>query len=318
MNKFLAFSVFVFVSSVFGVGCTTACVDDTGHYAASCGAGTPDGPQPNGMSMYIDNDGDLYGAGSPVSVCPSGTRCVLMAGDCNDSSFSVHPGAAETCNGVDDNCNGQIDEGNVCGGGGGNPTPTPGNEVCGNGRDDNGNGQIDEGCNGGPSVSDMEVRVVGELPPNVPNFTRVKIWNPYIHAGNVAPSGCEVSLNARTFACSWRQGRLQVFSVQIEYELASSITYRDQQLQTANPPQTRIWACTQGDWNSIFDTFGSTAVYVDNVLVGSAANGVLSGALTMVDNSRGPQPGSDGPACNNGCNFSASGGYVVPRNSCTH
>ena len=35
MNKFfVAFSVLALVSS-FGVGCTTACVDDTGHYAAS-------------------------------------------------------------------------------------------------------------------------------------------------------------------------------------------------------------------------------------------------------------------------------------------
>jgi hypothetical protein len=31
--------------------------------------------------------------------------------DCNDSSAGVHPGATEFCNGVDDNCNGIIDEG---------------------------------------------------------------------------------------------------------------------------------------------------------------------------------------------------------------
>ena len=31
--------------------------------------------------------------------------------DCNDSNPAVNPGTAETCNGIDDNCDGQIDEG---------------------------------------------------------------------------------------------------------------------------------------------------------------------------------------------------------------
>src|SRR5262249_52168214 len=34
--------------------------------------------------------------------------------DCDDGNASVHPGAAETCNGVDDNCSGAIDEGLQC------------------------------------------------------------------------------------------------------------------------------------------------------------------------------------------------------------
>ena len=56
--------------------------------------------------LYADNDGDGFGAGSPVS-------CGVAANtDCNDNNPAVHPGAVEICgNGIDDNCNGQVDEG---------------------------------------------------------------------------------------------------------------------------------------------------------------------------------------------------------------
>jgi hypothetical protein len=36
------------------------------------------------------------------------------AGDCDDDS-SINPGRTEICDGKDNNCNGQVDEGNVCG-----------------------------------------------------------------------------------------------------------------------------------------------------------------------------------------------------------
>ncbi len=116
----------------------------------------------------VDADGDGYYTtivnGKPV--------------DCDDSNPNIHPGAVEECNGIDDNCDGQIDEG--CSGGGGeepppppptgvdadgdgyyttsdgfgrpvdcndnNPAIHPGAvEIC-NGIDDNCDGQIDEGC----------------------------------------------------------------------------------------------------------------------------------------------------------------------------
>ena len=67
--------------------------------------------------FYVDADADTYGTGEAVSLCygaatPAGYA--IQAGDCNDSSATVNPGATEICgNGIDDNCNGSIDEGCV-------------------------------------------------------------------------------------------------------------------------------------------------------------------------------------------------------------
>jgi parallel beta-helix repeat protein len=76
-----------------------------------------------------DNDGDDYCdsrmtvVGKPV-VCPHGK------GDCNDEVAAIHPGMAEVCDGVDNNCAGGIDEG--------------GNILCADGNLCNGT----ETCNG--------------------------------------------------------------------------------------------------------------------------------------------------------------------------
>jgi hypothetical protein len=36
---------------------------------------------------------------------------VSNASDCNDGSSAIRPGASESCDGVDNNCNGSVDEG---------------------------------------------------------------------------------------------------------------------------------------------------------------------------------------------------------------
>lgn len=62
---------------------------------------------------YYDNDGDTYGdpdnAGSTCSGPPP--SYVSDNTDCNDEDAAVNPGASEICNSVDDNCDGNIDEG---------------------------------------------------------------------------------------------------------------------------------------------------------------------------------------------------------------
>lgn len=51
-----------------------------------------------------DEDGDGFGVAGSNSDCPS------TGDDCDDTDDTVNPDAAEACNGVDDNCDGTVDE----------------------------------------------------------------------------------------------------------------------------------------------------------------------------------------------------------------
>jgi MYXO-CTERM domain-containing protein len=69
----------------------------------------------NGLAMmpfYLDGDGDGYGATIKMacSLAAAGAGYVTTAGDCNDANPLIHPGATETCNGMDDDCDGSTDE----------------------------------------------------------------------------------------------------------------------------------------------------------------------------------------------------------------
>lgn len=68
------------------------------------------------IDCYPDNDGDGYGDANatPMTGCDCPGGYVPDNSDCDDSKESINPGvveAASGCNGVDDNCNGEIDEG---------------------------------------------------------------------------------------------------------------------------------------------------------------------------------------------------------------
>ncbi|HYV17530.1 MAG TPA: MopE-related protein [Verrucomicrobiae bacterium] len=70
------------------------------------GDGSTDEGLPVGGSP-LDADGD------GVPICPASPGGAF---DCNDQLASIHPGAAETCDGMDDDCDGAIDEGAPAGG----------------------------------------------------------------------------------------------------------------------------------------------------------------------------------------------------------
>lgn len=68
--------------------------------------GLPIGPQ------YRDDDGDGYGAGTETIMdCSSPKGYAAASRDCDDRVPSTHPQASETCNLVDDDCDGRTDEG---------------------------------------------------------------------------------------------------------------------------------------------------------------------------------------------------------------
>ncbi|MCB9670964.1 MAG: putative metal-binding motif-containing protein [Alphaproteobacteria bacterium] len=60
---------------------------------------------------YADADGDSYGVGPPVPGACGLPGFATRGGDCNDSSVLQHPNASELCDGVDNDCDGFIDEG---------------------------------------------------------------------------------------------------------------------------------------------------------------------------------------------------------------
>ena len=62
---------------------------------------------------YPDGDGDLYGAADGAACLCQGdaSHVVQQGGDCQDADPAIHPGAVETCNGADEDCDGEVDEG---------------------------------------------------------------------------------------------------------------------------------------------------------------------------------------------------------------
>ncbi|MBM4396103.1 MAG: putative metal-binding motif-containing protein [Deltaproteobacteria bacterium] len=63
------------------------------------------------VDTYQDADGDGYGGGKMSCLCLApGQEPLTRGGDCADSDPAVHPGAEEVCNGIDDDCEGGIDE----------------------------------------------------------------------------------------------------------------------------------------------------------------------------------------------------------------
>ncbi len=76
----------------------------------NCDGVTDEGTQ---RMYYRDSDGDRFGdpMQSTAPVCMAPANYVEDSTDCDDADARRNPGAPEVCDGVDNNCNGMIDEG---------------------------------------------------------------------------------------------------------------------------------------------------------------------------------------------------------------
>ena len=62
--------------------------------------------------FYADSDGDGYGdSNNSIEACDAPPGFVSDNTDCDDTNSSIYPSALELCDGIDNNCDGQIDEG---------------------------------------------------------------------------------------------------------------------------------------------------------------------------------------------------------------
>jgi hypothetical protein len=162
-------------------GVQISCEQPTGYVSSALPGDCNDNDKnlnPNTI-WFKDSDKDGYTDGTTQVSCAKPSDEYLLSaksGDCNDNNPNISPGRTETCDSLDNNCNGQTDEGfnvgqgctvgvgecartgqfvckadgsgTVCSAVPGNPAP----EIC-DGKDNNCNGQIDDGFNVGQACS---------------------------------------------------------------------------------------------------------------------------------------------------------------------
>ncbi len=93
-----------------------ACSKPAGYVANNTDCDDTDPLEKPGQTWYADLDGDNYSSGATLTQClrPMGYKVAAeltaTSGDCDDNDPAINPEAVEVQDGVDNNCNDQIDE----------------------------------------------------------------------------------------------------------------------------------------------------------------------------------------------------------------
>ncbi|MEC7947307.1 MAG: MopE-related protein [Myxococcota bacterium] len=78
----------------------------------NCDGQTDDASAADASAWYPDGDGDGHGAAAPsVTACDAPASFVATSDDCDDSDAEISPSGTESCNTIDDDCDGDVDEG---------------------------------------------------------------------------------------------------------------------------------------------------------------------------------------------------------------
>ena len=132
------------------------------------------------------SSGQVRPCGKNVGICTTGVQ-ICVGGSWGTCLGATLP-TTEVCDGLDNNCNGKIDEGltNACGTCG--PTPK---EICGDGIDNNCNGQIDEGCGCKPGETQSCGSDVGTCKKGTQTCQNDGTWGACVGGVGPKPEVCD-------------------------------------------------------------------------------------------------------------------------------
>lgn len=182
------------------------------------------------LTFYADTDGDGYGnASSPLLACLQPAGYVSDNSDCDDTNGSVYPLADEACNGLDDNCDGNIPADEVDSDGDGyricqndcndeDATIHPeANEFCNNTIDDDCDGLVNEGCGAALTVDAGNCHVVyyGYAPQACTTLTAVA-------SGGISPYSYSWSNGGTSGSISVCPNATTVYSVTVTDDVGTT------------------------------------------------------------------------------------------------